>query len=173
VVAAIRLKDGHPICIKYEIMEGAQTLRRQSGFSIIELLIVVAVIGIIVAIAIPNLISAINRSRQSRTVADIRMISEGIEAYQNDHSFYPVVENGTVQVLDDDLEVYIRKYNELDGWGEPIFYESDGMHYTVISFGWDGHSTLPYVPGPTASFDADIVFADGSFLQWPEGPQTD
>jgi general secretion pathway protein G len=139
---------------------------------LIELLIVVAVIGILVAIAIPNLIGAIQRSRQSRTVADIRMISEGIEAYQNDHSFYPVVDNGTVADLADDLEIYIRRFNHADGWNQPIFYESDGSHYTVISFGWDGHSTLPYVTGPTSSFDADIVFNDGTFLQWPEGPQS-
>jgi len=144
----------------------------QDGFTIIELLIVVAVIGILVALAIPNLIGAIQRSRQSRTVADIRMISEGIEAYQNDHSAYPVVSNGTVAVLSGDLEVYIRKFNNLDGWREPIFYHSEGAHYTVISFGWNGISDLPYVDGPTTTYDADIVFADGNFLQWPEGPQT-
>jgi general secretion pathway protein G len=145
---------------------------RETGFTLIELLIVVAVIGIIAAIAIPNLLSAIQRSRQSRTVADIRMISEGVEAYQNDHSFYPLVSNGTVAELAADLEIYIRKFNDLDGWGEPIFFDSDGSHYTVISFGWDGHSTLPYVNGPTNNYDADIVFTDGNFLQWPEGPQT-
>jgi len=144
----------------------------QAGFTIIELLIVVAIIGIITVLAIPNLIAAIQRSRQSRTVADIRLISEGIEAYQTDHSSYPVVSNGTVAALGSDLEIYIRSFNDLDGWGEPVFYDSDGSHYTVISFGWNGSSNLPYVNGPTSTFDADIVFADGNFLQWPEGPQT-
>jgi type II secretion system protein G len=146
--------------------------RTQAGFSLIELLIVVAVIGIIAAIAIPNLLAAIQRSRQSRTMADMRMISEGVEAYQNDHLVYPVIGNGTVDALDSHLEIYIRKFNDLDGWGEPIFYDSDGTHYTVISFGWDGNSTLPYVFGPTDTFDADIIFSDGNFQQWPDGPQT-
>jgi general secretion pathway protein G len=145
--------------------------RCHAGFTIIELLIVVAIIGIIVVLVMPNLIGAIQRSRQSRTVADIRMISEGVEAYQNDHSFYPVVVGGTVAELGVDLEVYIRKFNDHDGWGVPIFYESDGLHYTVISFGWGGASTLPYTPGPTKTFDADIIFVDGAFMQWPEGPQ--
>ena len=144
---------------------------RQRGFTIIELLIVVALIGIIVAMAIPNLIGAVQRSRQSRTMADIRMISEGVEAYQNDHSFYPVVDDGTVSALAGNLEIYVRKFNNLDGWGQPISYDSDGTHYTVISFGWNGTSNLPYVDGPTTTFDADIVFSDGNFLQWPEGPQ--
>jgi general secretion pathway protein G len=154
-------------------MNGGRRRRLQAGFTIIELLIVVAIIGIIVALAVPNLISAIQRSRQSRTVADIRMISEGIEAYQNDNSFYPVVSNGTVAALGAELEIYVRRFNEADGWGEPIFYDSDGSHYTVISFGWGSASTLPYLPGPTSTFDADIVFVDGAFVQWPEGPQTE
>jgi len=149
----------------------SRTGRNHAGFTLIELLIVVSIIGIIAVLAIPNLIAAIQRSRQGRTMADIRMISEGVEAYQNDHSAYPVVSNGTVAVLDSHLETYVRKFNPLDGWGEPIFYDSDGSHYTVISFGWGGSSTLPYAPGPTDTFDADIVFADGNFLQWPEGPQ--
>jgi len=146
--------------------------RQQCGFTIIELLIVVAIIGIIAVLAIPNLISAVQRSRQSRSVADIRMISQGIEAYQTDHSFYPVVDNGTVSELSGDLEIYIRRFNNLDGWGEPVFYESDGKSYTVISFGGNKASNLPYVGGPTSSFDADIVFVDGNFLQWPDGVQT-
>jgi general secretion pathway protein G len=153
-------------------MTRVRTTQDQAGFTIIELLIVVAIIGILVAMAIPNLIGAIQRSRQSRTVADIRMISEGIEAYQVDNSFYPVVNDGTVSMLSDNLEIYIRRFNDLDGWGEPIFYGSDGSHYTVISYGWNRVSNLPYVDGPTTTFDEDIVFADGNFLQWPEGPQT-
>ena len=73
--------------------------RRQRGFSLIELLMVVAIIGIVAALAIPNLIGAIQRSRQSRSMADIRMISEGIEAYQTDYSYYPVVPDGEVADL--------------------------------------------------------------------------
>jgi len=146
-------------------------MRREAGFTLIELLIVVAIIGILVGVAVPDLIGAIQRSRQSRTMADIRAISEGIEAYQNDHSFYPLVDSGTVADLGEDLTVYIQGFNHVDGWREPIYYESDGRFYTVISFGADGNSTLPYADGPTNTFEADIVFTDGSFLQWPEGQQ--
>ena len=153
-------------------MTRVRRIQDQAGFTIIELLIVVAVIGILVAMVIPNLIGAIQRSRQSRTVADIRMISEGIEAYQVDNSFYPVVNDGTVSMLSGNLEIYIRRFNDYDGWREPIFYGSDGSHYTVISYGWNMVPNLPYVDGPTTTFDADIVFVDGNFLQWPEGPQT-
>jgi general secretion pathway protein G len=152
-------------------MKASARRSRQGGFTLIELLIVVAVIGIIVAVAIPNLIAAIQRSRQSRTMADMRMISEGVELYQNDHSFYPLLDSGTVADLGDHLRLYIRDYNELDGWSTPIDYDSDGRGYTLVSYGWDAVVDLPWTFGATDSFDADIVFTNGNFLQWPEGPQ--
>ena len=48
------------------------TKRNNKGFTLIELLIVVAIIGIIVAIAIPNLLNAIQRAKQKRTMGDMR-----------------------------------------------------------------------------------------------------
>ena len=64
-------------------------MRRQSGFTLIELLIVVAIIGIIAAIAIPNLLNAIDRSKQKRTMADMRSIGTACEEYAIDNNFYP------------------------------------------------------------------------------------
>ena len=63
--------------------------RKQSGFTLIELLIVVAIIGIIAAIAIPNLLNAIDRGKQKRTMADIRSVGTAVESYAVDVNFYP------------------------------------------------------------------------------------
>jgi general secretion pathway protein G len=51
------------------------------GFTLIELLIVATIIGLIVAIAIPNLLNAIQRARQSRTLADANAIGKGLSMY--------------------------------------------------------------------------------------------
>ena len=63
--------------------------RDKRGFTLIELLIVVAIIGIIVAIAIPNLLNAIQRAKQKRTMADMRAIGTAAEAYAVDNNRYP------------------------------------------------------------------------------------
>src|SRR5213083_3770574 len=65
-------------------------MRKERGFTLIELLIVVAIIGIIAAIAIPNLLNAIDRSKQKRTMADMRSVGTACEEYSIDNNFYPV-----------------------------------------------------------------------------------
>src|SRR5437762_11457132 len=62
-------------------------MRKDKGFTLIELLIVVAIIGIIAAIAIPNLLNAIQRGKQKRTMSDLRSIGTAVESYQVDNGF--------------------------------------------------------------------------------------
>ncbi len=63
--------------------------RQQSAFTLIELLIVVAIIAILAAIAVPNFLEAQTRAKVSRVRADHRTISTGMEMYKIDHNKYP------------------------------------------------------------------------------------
>jgi prepilin-type N-terminal cleavage/methylation domain-containing protein len=63
--------------------------RSKSAFTLIELLIVVAIIAILAAIAVPNFLEAQTRSKLARTKADIRSLRTAMEAYMVDHNKYP------------------------------------------------------------------------------------
>lgn len=148
-------------------------MRRQKGFTLIELLIVVAIIGIIAAIAIPNLLNAINRGKQKRTMADIRSIATAIESYSVDWNFYPKVADGVINDLTTYLTpTYIKKLPTNDGWNREMrwYGTTSGASYTLQSYGKNGGEDVN-TNGPTTDFNADILYVDGRFYQWPEGMQ--
>ena len=160
--------------------------RNSKGFTLIELLIVVAIIGIIVAIAIPNLLNAIQRAKQRRTMGDIRSMATAVEAYAVDFNRYPPAAaatlpsgltypgGSTVGSMSAYISpTYIRVTPQADGWNSWFMYDIDdnGQAYFIASPGKDGVPATIYADGPTTDFNADIVYANGQFIQYPEGVQ--
>ena len=150
-------------------------MKNQKGFTLIELLIVVAIIGIIAAIAIPNLLNAIDRGKQKRTMADMRSIGTAIESYAVDNNFYPKnMSNVTATGISTHISpIYMKTVPTTDGWQNVWDADSTatGSQYTITSSAKDGTQGTNN-GGTTTVFESDIVFANGQFFQWPQGTQT-
>lgn len=149
--------------------------------------LLLAVLGIVAAIVIPNFLDATQKAKQKRSLADLRMLAVAIEEYRGDH-------DGDVPPADsvDELAGYLEPdYQETvlrtDAWRHPILYvcwpedPSDLPAgtcdaYRLVSPGRDGvfehEDASQYSEGafsPT-DYDRDLVVADGYLWQYPASP---
>lgn len=171
--------------------------RSQKGFTLIELLIVVAIIGIIAAILIPNLLDALQKAKQKRTVGDIRAVGGAWFSWLTDQ--VGAAAAGTANTYNyDDLGMpldaptllgtlfrsttmfYIQEVPTNDGWGNPFDYRWSGNVLSsqvigICSKARDGKGCSgTYTMGPfnATKYDEDIVWADGFFIRYPAGAKT-
>ena len=164
-------------------------IRRQRGFTLLELLVVVAIIGIIASIAIPNLLVAIQRAKQRRTMVDMRNLATAWEARNTEAGRYNAagvangVEGADQRIMYADLQTmlaptYCAAVPEFDGWGTPFQTYANQPYasatakanvYAIISAGKDQVIEADPTKGPFTNFDCDIVYSNGVFLSYPDG----
>lgn len=172
---------------------------RAHGFTLIEILIVVAIIGVIVAILIPNLLDSLQKAKQRRTVNDVRAVGSAWFSWVTDQ-LSAASAGSSAQTFDwddtwdEDLTAeelheilrrgdmnYIVAVPDKDGWGGTYEYAWSGNAALVPTFGLRslgkdqavGPTPNPYPLGAfvTSNYDEDIVWVDGNFIRFPAGAE--
>jgi len=165
-------------------MKRQEMRTKTSGFTLVELLMVVAIIGVLSAIAVPNLLMAMHRAKQKRTMSDMRNIATAWESRATDVGRYNAA--GAADVIASipipiaDLQTYleptyIKSLPLTDAWGtiyrcftDVDFTSGPGASkYTIVSAGRDKEFSDPMVMGSFGTYDCDIIFATGSFQSFP------
>ena len=120
------------------------------GFTLIELMIVVVILGILALVVVPNVMDRPDEARQIKAKSDIQSLETALRLFKLDNGFYPSTEQGLQALVAKPTTGKIpKKWNKpyiekgklpKDPWGNDFVYLSPGLHgdYDIISYGADG-----------------------------------
>ena len=111
--------------------------KREEGFSLVELMVVIVIIGLLATIVIINVMPAADRAATTKARADIATLEQAVDIYKIDHLAYPPPAEGLQALV---TGHYIRRLPN-DPWGHPYRYTApgpDGPAYQIASWGADG-----------------------------------
>lgn len=122
---------------------------RTAGFTLVEILVVVFIIGLLATIVSVSVIGRTDEARRTKAVADLKEIEQALHLYKLDNGFYPTTEQGIAALIQKpatgpqprkwNAEGYLNKSRlPEDPWGNPYVYLSDGQTYILRSLGADG-----------------------------------
>src|SRR5271168_2754776 len=142
-------------------MSGESMRKRQHGFTLIEIMVVVVILAVLGALVVPKILENVDKARVTRAQSDIRAIQTALDLYRLDNFKYPTTEQGLQALVKQPADPTITNYRSggylgslpKDPWTGPYTYVSpgsDGREFEITSYGRDGK---PGGEGP----DADII----------------
>jgi general secretion pathway protein G len=119
-------------------------MESQAGFTLIEIMVVVFILGLLVTLVAPRIIGRTDQARQTKAQADIKAIEEAMHLFKLDNGFYPSSAEGIAALVSPPPRA--RNFNPdgylgsvpRDPWGNEYVYMSDGRNVIIRSFGADG-----------------------------------
>ncbi len=115
------------------------------GFTLIEVMVVIAILGILAALVVPQIVGKDDKARVERVKSDLKAIASSLEMYKLDNHSYPTTEQGLEALVSQPAGAehwaeggYLRKVPK-DPWGQEYIYISPGESgpYDLLSFGAD------------------------------------
>ena len=127
------------------------TVKNNKGFTLIELMVVVVILGILAGMIVPKLMGRTDEAKQVKARTDIVAMETGLKLYRLDNGNYPTTEQGLLALVErpesEPVPVkwatggYLEKGKvPKDPWGREYLYLSPGVNgeYDIISYGADG-----------------------------------
>lgn len=127
-------------------MNNQMQQRKQRGFTLIEIMVVVVILGILAAFVVPNLMDKPVQAKITKAKSDISVIESALDLYRLDNNRYPSTDEGLDALMEKSADApawkeggYIKKLPK-DPWGNDYQYLNPGIHGTIdiFSYGEDG-----------------------------------
>jgi len=121
--------------------------KNEKGFTLIEILVVVMILGLLISLAAPRLIGRTDDAKVVKAKADISAIEQALNLYKLDSGTYPTSDQGLEALVEEPASGDVPRnwrdggYLErvpVDPWNGPYLYASDGRSYVLRSLGADG-----------------------------------